>query len=138
MARNAPRSLDMPNTGRAVSNDLYRCTKNTHTLFGAIDELLDCGDTVVRHVVVVGHGVETRARSSLVGRARCDELVIALVAHVLSRSIKRWNAQRCLPLLIGSGGLCLLAQVLHDAWVGIGEAGKGQGSERGGLHVGSM
>ena len=87
---------------------------------------------------MVGHGIETRAWSSLVCWTGRDELMIALVAHVLSRSIKRWNAQRCLPLLIGSGGLCLLAQVLHDAWVGIGEAGKGQGSERGGLHVGSM
>ena len=86
---------------------------------------------------MVGHGVETRARSSLVGRARCDELVIALVAHVLRRSIKWRDAHRSLPLLIGSGSLCI-AEVCHDARVRIGNAGKSQGSERGGLHVGSM
>jgi hypothetical protein len=65
--------------------------------------------------------------------------VVAGVAHVLRRSIERRNAQRSLPLLIGSSGLCLLGQARHNTWVGISNAGNGQGDEGGGgLHVGLL
>lgn len=110
-----------------------------HTLFCATDELIDRGNTVVWHVVVVCHGVESRAWTSLVGGTRSNEGVVTGVAHVLRRSVKRRNDSRKLPPLIRSGSFCLLSQMLHDAWVGIGKAGNGQSGERsGGLHVGSI
>lgn len=129
----------MPNTNTAVSQVYIVEREFPRTLFGTIDELLNCGNAVVRHVVVVRHGIETGARSSLISWPWRHELVIPLIAHVLGRSIKRRNADRSLPLHVGSSGLCLLGQARHNAWIGIGDAGNGQGDEGGSsLHVGSM
>lgn len=65
-------------------------------------------------VLLVGHGIQTWAWSSLVSNSRSDESVLALVGHVLGRSIERRYGARVLPF-----GWSLLEGVKmgENAWV---------------------
>ena len=49
---------------------------------------------ILTYVSVVGHGVQTRALATLVSWAWGDELVVALVADILSGGIERWWCKR--------------------------------------------
>lgn len=107
----------------------------TRTLSCAFYELVDGGYAIVRQITMVSHGVQSRTWASLIGGARSFESMLAGGVDVLSLSIERWGAERCLSLRMASFGASLL-KMLENVWVGVGQARNCEADERIGLHPG--